>query len=87
LLDGFIAAIMAIHLELPDKWAPCLLKQGEIGMGYQIASITRQDGRVIEDVLIVGGTITEVRGYDTIPFSIEEICDITVTHRKWEFRR
>ena len=56
-------------------------------MGYQTASITLQDGRVIEDVLIVGGTIVEVRGYDTISFSVNEISDITVTHRKWEFRR
>jgi hypothetical protein len=64
-----------------------LLKLGETGMGYQTASITLQDGRVIEDVLIVGGTIVEVRGYDTISFSVNEISDITVTHRKWEFRR
>ena len=78
---------MAVNPELPDKWAPCLLRQGETGMDYQTASITLQDGRVIDDVLIVGGTIAEVRGYDTIPFSVGEISDITVTHRKWEFRR
>ena len=78
---------MAVSLELPDKWAPCLLKQGETGMGYQTAAITLQDGSVIEDVLIVGGTITEVRGYNTIPFSAEDITDIIVTHRKWAFRR
>jgi hypothetical protein len=78
---------MATHLELPDKWAPCLLKQAETGMGYQTAAITLQDGRVIDDVLIVGGTIAEVRGCDTIPFAVEDISDIRVTHRKWEFRR
>ena len=78
---------MALNLELPDKWARRLLRQGETGMGYQTASITLEDGRVIDDVLIVGGTITEVRGYDTIPFSVDEISDITVTHRKWEFRQ
>jgi hypothetical protein len=38
------------------------------------------------DVLIIAGTITEVRGYDSIPFSADDISDITVTHRKWEFR-
>ena len=78
---------MAVNLELPDKWAPCLLKQGETGMGYQTAAITLRDGSVIEDVLIVGGTITEVRGYNTIPFSAEDISEIIVTHRKWAFRR
>jgi len=56
-------------------------------MGYQTAAITLRDGRVIEDVLIVGGTIAEVRGHDSIPFSAGDISDITVTHRKWEFRR
>jgi hypothetical protein len=56
-------------------------------MGYQTASITLEDGRVIDDVLIVGATIAEVRGYDAIPFSVDEISDIAVTHRKWEFRR
>ena len=78
---------MAVNLELPDKWAPCLLRQGETGMGYQTASITLEDGRVIDDVLIVGATIAEVRGYDAIPFAVDEISDIAVTHRKWEFRR
>jgi hypothetical protein len=78
---------MAVKRELPHKWAPCLLRQGETGMGYQATSITLKDGRVIEDVLIVGGTIAEVRGYDTIPFSVDEISDIRVTHSKWAFRR
>jgi|SRR5580765_3864563 len=86
-LDKFFAVIMAVNLELPDKWAPCLLRQGETGMGYQTASITLEDGRVIDDVLIVGCTIAEVRGHDTIPFSVDEISDIAVTHCKWEFRR
>jgi hypothetical protein len=75
------------QLQLPEKWAPRLVGQPETGMGYQTASITLRDGRVIEDVLIVGDTIAEVRGYDSIPFSAEDISDITVTHRKWEFRR
>jgi hypothetical protein len=50
-------------------------------------TITLRDGRVVQDVLIIDGTIAEVRGHDSIPFSIEDISDITVTHRKWEFRR
>jgi hypothetical protein len=77
---------MNTHLQLPEKWAPRLVNQPETGMGYQTAAVTLRDGRLIEDVLIVGGTITEVRGYDSIPFSTDDISDITVTHRKWEFR-
>jgi hypothetical protein len=78
---------MAVNLELPDKWAPCLLRQGETGMGYQTASITLEDGRIIDDVLIVGVTIEKFAAYDTILFSVDEISDITLTHRKWEFRQ
>ena len=76
-----------MQLQLPKKWAPRLVSQPQTGMGYQTASITLRDGSVMEDVLIVGGTIAEVRGYDRIPFSAEDISDITVTHRKWEFRQ
>jgi hypothetical protein len=36
-------------------------------------------------VLIIGGTITEVLGYDDIPFSADQISDITVTHRNGRF--
>ena len=75
---------MAVNPELPDKWARCLLRQGETGMDYQTASIALEDGRVIDDALIGGGTIAEVRGCDTIPFSVDEISDLTVTHRTWE---
>jgi hypothetical protein len=67
---------MSTHLQLPEKWAPRLLAQPERGMGYQTAAITLRDGSVIEDALIVGGTITEIRGYDTIPFSAGDISDI-----------
>ena len=76
-----------LTLELPDKWAPRLLSQGETGMGYTTASIVLRDGTTIEDVLIVGGTIAEVRGHDFIPFAVEDIADIKATHRKWEFRK
>ena len=78
-------ARVSTHLQLPEKWAPRLISQPETGMGYQTASVTLRDGSIIEDVLIVGGTITEVRGHDSIPFSAEDISDITVTHRKWNF--
>ena len=78
---------MGTQLQLPEKWAPRLVSQRETGLGYQTASIILRDGRVIEDVLIVGGIIAEVRGCDSIPFSAEDISDITVTHRKWDFRQ
>jgi hypothetical protein len=77
---------MSTQLQLPAKWASRLVNQPETGMGYQTASITLRDGRVVDHVLIIGGTIAEVRGFESIPFSAEDIADITVTHRKCKFR-
>ena len=76
---------MSRYLELPDSWGPRLSNQAETGMGYQTASVTLRDGRIFEDVLIIGGTVAEVRGFEEIPFSVDELSDITVTHRKWHF--
>jgi len=87
LLDKFFAVIMAVNLSSRISGRHACYGKGETGMGYQTASITLEDGRVIDDVLIVGCTIAEVRGHDTIPFSVDEISDIAVTHCKWEFRR
>lgn len=30
---------MSGYLQLPDRWAPRLVNQGETGMGYQTASV------------------------------------------------
>jgi hypothetical protein len=50
---------MAVNLELPDKWAPCLLRQGETGMGYQTASITRGSHYAVIHAFDDGGNVIE----------------------------
>jgi len=72
-------------ITLSASWAPKLLSQGETGMGYQVASITLKDGRRFDQVVIVGGYITRIKGIKDIPFSEDEIADIVVTHDKWDF--
>jgi hypothetical protein len=67
-------------LELSKKWAPILLAQPETGMGYQIVSVLLNDGRRFDRVIVVGGTITEVKGKSDIPFNEEEITEIKVTN-------
>jgi hypothetical protein len=42
---------------LPEYWNKFLLTQAETGMDYQIVAVTLRDGRVIEDVAIVGASI------------------------------
>ena len=55
-------------------------------MGYQIASIILQDGRRFNQVVIVEGNITRIKGMmRDMPFSEREIADIIVTHDKWDF--
>ena len=69
-------------LSLSDKWAPVLVAQPETGMGYQIASVVLRDGRRFDQVLIVGGVLTEIGGKKEIPFAEQEIVEIQVTHGK-----
>ncbi|MGA9852365.1 MAG: hypothetical protein WBR15_05480 [Gammaproteobacteria bacterium] len=64
--------------ELSKKWAPILLSQPETGMGFQIISVYLRDGRRIDNVGIVGGTVAGVNGKDEIPFAEEDIVDIKV---------
>jgi len=57
-------------------------------MGYQVVSVTLRDGRKVEDVAIIQSSeIGEVRGHPDIPFEPEDIAEIELTHRKWQFRR
>jgi hypothetical protein len=71
---------------LPDRWSKFLVTQPETGMDYQIVAVTLRDGRVIDDVVVVGGSAVEVRACTEVPFDPAEITHIEVTHRKWDFR-
>ncbi len=69
-------------LELSSKWAPTLIGQPETGMGYQIATIELLDGTQYEQVLIIGGVISRIKGFSEIPFREDQIARIVVTHDK-----
>ncbi|MEX2218582.1 MAG: hypothetical protein WD749_07445 [Phycisphaerales bacterium] len=66
-------------LQLSRKWGPILASQPETGMGYQVTRVTLTDGRRYDDVVVVGGTITEVAGRKEVPFSEDQITTIEVT--------
>lgn len=72
-------------IKLPEKWARELTIEPETGMGYQVVSIVLNDGRRFDQVVIVEGRITEVRGFRDIPFSGGQIAEILVTHDRWNF--
>ena len=69
-------------LQLSEKWGPPLTSQPETGMGYQIVSVFLVDGRRFDNVVVVGGTISQVPGYPNVPFVEVDIRSIVVTHGK-----
>lgn len=69
-------------LRLSEKWASVLRDQPETGMGYCICTVHLRDGRHIDQVVIVGGIVTEVDGSENIAFTEDEIVDIRVTHER-----
>jgi hypothetical protein len=72
-------------LMLPQQWGDYLRSQPETGMGYQIVTITTKDGRNYPQAVIHSGCVTRVRGHDTIPFGVDDISSIQVTHEKWNW--
>jgi hypothetical protein len=77
---------MTKPVPLSREWASRLRVLPETGMGYQVVSVTLNDGRKFEQVVIDSGFITRVRGYTDIPFAASDITEITVTHDKWDWK-
>jgi len=72
-------------ITLSTKWASELASKPETGMGYQVVSVILQDGKRFDQVVIVEGRITEIRGLRDIPFTEEQIAQLILTHDKWNF--
>jgi hypothetical protein len=69
-------------IKLSARWAKDLVSQPETGMGYLVASVYLKDGRRFDQVVIVGGTISGIRGNQSLPFEESDIDRIVVTHEK-----
>lgn len=72
-------------IQLSPKWVQKLIASPETGMGYQVVTIVLRDGVRFEQVVIVDGCITQIKGRDDIPFTEGDIQEIVVTHDKWDF--
>jgi len=73
---------------LPEKWSVYLSEQPETGMDYQVGDVVLADGTIIKDVAFVGSAlIGEVKGYENIPFGPNNIKEIRLTHKRWQFKR
>jgi len=74
-------------LPLSKQWCDFLIAQTETGMGYFIVTVTTKDGRRYPQAVIDSGYVTRARDFHAIPFRIEEIQSIDVTHDKWDWSK
>ena len=72
-----------IQKYLSERLSQQLKSLPETGMGYQICSVVLIDGRIFEKVLILNGNeIANINGQVEIPFLLDQIEKIVVTHDK-----
>lgn len=72
-------------IKLSEKLAIDLAAMPETGMGYHVVNVELKDGRKFEQVIIIEGLISEIRGLKEIPFTEDQIDKINLTHNKWDF--
>jgi hypothetical protein len=68
-----------------DQWSSFFDNKQESGMGYFTGDITLHDGRKFKDAIFVEGKITKIRGLKDIPFETQDIADIHLTVRRWNW--
>lgn len=71
---------------IPTGSVDALKRAGETGIGYQVVSVKLRDGRSFDQVVASESCIIEVRGFEEIPFSPEEVASVSVNHKRWNFR-
>jgi hypothetical protein len=72
-------------IRLSGKWAAELAAKPETGMGYQVVTVVLKDRQRFDQVVVVQGQISGIRGRKDIPFGEEDIAEIILTHDKWNF--
>ena len=77
---------MSNVIPVPGKWIYYLKAQEETGPGYQVLAVKLKDGRCFDQVVASEGCIIQVRGYDEVPFTPDEVMSVEVNHRHWNFR-
>jgi hypothetical protein len=72
---------------IPTESAKRLKAEHEAGPGYHFVSIRLKDGRCFEPAVASEGFIIQVKGCKELPFTSEEVESVTVTEKRWNFRR
>ena len=65
---------MSRVIAVPRKWIYYLKTQEETGPGYQ-------DGTCFDQVVAGEGSIIQVRGYNQVPLTPDEVMSVEVNHR------
>lgn len=74
---------MKTKYKLPPQFVNTIVKGGETGMGWTVVRIETVNNKSYKNVVVYGGEeIIAVHGYDDLPFKIEDIKSVIVTHRK-----
>jgi hypothetical protein len=71
---------------VPHQCLADLKQSAETGVGYQIVSVELKDGRCFDQAVVSEGCIIEVRGYNQIPFSPDDVLSVSLNHKRWNFR-
>jgi hypothetical protein len=72
---------------IPHDSVVDLKRNTETGIGYQVASVTLNDGRHFDQAVVSEGCIIQVRGYEDVPFAPDEVSTVRVDHKGWNFRK
>jgi hypothetical protein len=78
---------MKCVVSLPPESLSSLKKEKQTGPGYQVVAVQLKDGRRFEQVVASEGCIIAVRGHSELPFRTEEVSDVFVNHKHWNFKK
>jgi hypothetical protein len=74
-------------IPVPPESANKLKEAKQTGLGYQFVSVRLKNGKHFEQAVVSEGHIIQVKGYKDVPFSAEDVESVTVTGKRWNFRR
>ena len=78
---------MKCVVSLPPESLSSLKKEKQTGPGYQVVAVQLKDGRRFEQVVASEGCIIAVRGHDELPFRTEEVSEVFLNHKHWNFKK
>jgi hypothetical protein len=73
-------------IHIPLEFSTRVQGQKETGMGYHVVSVTLKSGKHFDQVVTSQGCVIQVRGHNEVPFTHDEVANVDVNHKQWNFR-